>query len=108
LKQEFPALGLADTPSGKKYPYDQTAKIAKADVEKWLDSFVDGTLLPNLKSEPIPETNDEPVKVVVGKTYESIVLDKSKDVFIEFYARNFVQLMYSMVWALQKIGSYLG
>jgi len=38
------------------------------------------------KSEPIPENNDGPVTTIVGKTFESIVNDKSKDVFVEFYA----------------------
>lgn len=39
-----------------------------------------------MKSEDIPEKNDGPVKVVVGKSFESIVLDATKDVLIEFYA----------------------
>jgi protein disulfide-isomerase A1 len=38
------------------------------------------------KSEPIPENNDGPVKIIVGKNFEEIVRDKNKDVFVEFYA----------------------
>lgn len=57
-----------------------------ADVKAWLDSYLVGKLEPSLKSEPIPESNDAPVKVVVGKNYEAIVGDKEKDVFVEFYA----------------------
>jgi len=38
------------------------------------------------KSEALPESNDGPVKIVVGKNYDDIVLDKEKDVFVEFYA----------------------
>jgi protein disulfide-isomerase A1 len=38
------------------------------------------------KSEPVPATNDDAVKVIVGKTFEEIVFDKEKDVFVEFYA----------------------
>jgi len=38
------------------------------------------------KSEPIPESNDGPVKVVVGKNFNEIVLDNTKDVLLEFYA----------------------
>jgi protein disulfide-isomerase A1 len=39
-----------------------------------------------MKSDAIPETNDASVKVVVGKSFNDIVLDTSKDVLIEFYA----------------------
>lgn len=39
-----------------------------------------------MKSAEIPESNDEPVKVVVGKTFRDIVLNTDKDVLVEFYA----------------------
>jgi len=38
------------------------------------------------KSEPIPQSNDAPVKIVVGKNFDDIVLNTEKDVFVEFYA----------------------
>ncbi|RXM34802.1 Protein disulfide-isomerase A4 [Acipenser ruthenus] len=45
-----------------------------------------GKLKAVVKSQPVPKSNKGPVKVVVGKTFEEIVLDKKKDVLIEFYA----------------------
>jgi protein disulfide-isomerase A1 len=39
-----------------------------------------------LKSDPIPETNNEPVKVLVGKNFKSMVLDSEKEVLVKFYA----------------------
>jgi protein disulfide-isomerase A1 len=39
-----------------------------------------------LKSAPIPENNDEPVKVLVGKNFKQEVLDSDKEVLVEFYA----------------------
>jgi protein disulfide-isomerase A1 len=86
LKEQWPALGMADMAKNAKYPFDQSKKIEKAAVKAWLDSFLAGTLEPSYKSEPIPESNDAPVKVVVNKNYASIVKDTSKDVFIEYYA----------------------
>jgi protein disulfide-isomerase A1 len=86
LKEEWPALGLSDIVNNGKYPFDQTKKIEKSAVKAWLDKYLAGTLEASFKSEPIPETNDAPVKVVVNKNYESIVKDTSKDVFVEFYA----------------------
>lgn len=55
-------------------------------LETFVEDFLDGKLSPYLKSEPIPASNDEPVKVVVAKQFNEIVNDPTKDVLIEFYA----------------------
>ena len=47
---------------------------------------VSGKIAPHIKSQPVPKRKDGPVRVVVGKTFEDIVFDKSKDVLIEMYA----------------------
>lgn len=46
----------------------------------------EGALEPYVKSEPIPEKNDGPVVVAVGKNFEEVVTNADKDVLIEFYA----------------------
>lgn len=55
-----------------------------------LNAFVndldEGALEPYVKSEPIPEPNDGPVIVAVGKNFEDVVTKSEKDVLIEFYA----------------------
>jgi len=43
-------------------------------------------LEPTIKSETVPEDNNGPVKVVVAKTFDQIVNDPTKNVFVEFYA----------------------
>jgi len=55
-------------------------------VSQWLSGIKDGSVTYTPKSEEVPEDNDGPVTVVVGKTFESIVNDASKDVLVEFYA----------------------
>jgi protein disulfide-isomerase A1 len=55
-------------------------------ISNFLDQTVVGKYAGFKKSEPIPESNDGPVKVVVGKQFEEIVFDKTKDVLLEFYA----------------------
>lgn len=45
-----------------------------------------GKLKPIIKSQPVPKNNKGLVKVVVGKTFDEIVMDTNKDVLIEFYA----------------------
>ena len=69
---------------GKKY--SMTDKFSVDNLRNFAQQFVNGELEPYIKSEPIPEDNDGPVKVVVGRTFEEIVNDETKDVLIEFYA----------------------
>jgi protein disulfide-isomerase A1 len=83
---KFPAFAIQETAKNQKFPFDQDTKITKDAIEKFVDDFVAGKVEPSIKSEPIPESNDGPVKVVVAKNYNDIVLDDAKDVLIEFYA----------------------
>nr|XP_006013928.1 PREDICTED: protein disulfide-isomerase A4-like [Latimeria chalumnae] len=55
-------------------------------LREFVLSFKKGKLKPIVKSQPVPKNNKGPVKVVVGKTFEEIVMDPKKDVLIEFYA----------------------
>jgi len=81
----IPTIVVIDGQS-KKYPFDEKTTFNKENVAKFINDIFTGATTPFFKSEPVPETNDEPVKVVVGKTFDSIVLDNTKDVLIEFYA----------------------
>ena len=40
---------------------------------------------PPMKSEPIPENNDEIVKIIVGRTFRRIVNNPKIDVLVLFY-----------------------
>ncbi|XP_028381048.1 LOW QUALITY PROTEIN: protein disulfide-isomerase A4 [Phyllostomus discolor] len=55
-------------------------------LREFVMAFKRGKLKPVIKSQPVPKNNKGPVKVVVGKTFDSIVMDPKKDVLIEFYA----------------------
>lgn len=55
-------------------------------LRDFVTAFKKGKLKPVIKSQPVPKNNKGPVKVVVGKTFDSIVMDPKKDVLIEFYA----------------------
>jgi len=61
-------------------------EMSAENMGKFIDQALSGELKPFLKSDPVPEKNDEPVKVIVGTTFEEIVLDHEKDVVVEFYA----------------------
>ncbi|XP_076911469.1 protein disulfide-isomerase-like [Bidens hawaiensis] len=55
-------------------------------IESWLKQYKDGKISPYVKSEPIPEFHDEPVKVVVADNFNDIVYKSGKNVMLEMYA----------------------
>nr|POF17272.1 protein disulfide-isomerase [Quercus suber] len=57
-----------------------------ADVEASQGPLEDGNLKPFIKSQPIPETNIEPLKVVVAESLHDMVFNSGKNVLLEFYA----------------------
>nr|QMV80793.1 protein disulfide isomerase 2 [Clitoria ternatea] len=83
---KFPAFGIHQTSGNKKFPFDQEKEITAETIGNFVSQYVDGKIEPNIKSEPIPESQDGPVKVVVAKNFDEIVMDDSKDVVLEFYA----------------------
>ncbi|XP_006887338.1 PREDICTED: protein disulfide-isomerase A4-like [Elephantulus edwardii] len=70
---------------GRRFAMEPTEFDADA-LRDFVVAFKKGKLKPVIKSQPVPKNNKGPVKIVVGKTFEDIVLDPSKDVLIEFYA----------------------
>jgi len=70
----------------KKQTYKMTEKFSVDNLEAFVTEFEGGKLKPYIKSEPVPEENDGPVKIVTGETFNDIVKDPTKDVLIEFYA----------------------
>jgi protein disulfide-isomerase A1 len=83
---KWPSFVVQDLEKQLKYPYDQDKTVEPEAISALIADFVDGKLLPKLKSQPIPETQDESVFTVVGQQFDEVVFDDSKDVFIEFYA----------------------
>ncbi|XP_064647427.1 protein disulfide-isomerase A4-like isoform X2 [Lineus longissimus] len=70
----------------KKYPMAPMEDgFDSSEIRAFLKKFKDGELKPMIKSQPVPKKQGN-VKVVVGKSFEDIVNDKTKDALIEFYA----------------------
>jgi len=75
----------ADNPKFIVFDEDKE-EFNAATAENFIAKTISGEYQSFRRSEPIPEKNDGPVKILVGKNFEEIVYDKEKDVFVEFYA----------------------
>lgn len=82
----FPAFAIQDPEKNTKFPWDQSKDFDVKEIGKFVQDVVDGKVEPSIKSEPIPETQEGPVTVVVAHTYQELVIDNDKDVLLEFYA----------------------
>ncbi|XP_041717591.2 protein disulfide-isomerase A4 [Coregonus clupeaformis] len=92
---ELKSLGLSDSgeevnvgilgDGGKKFAMEPEEFDSEV-LRDFIMAFKKGKLKPIIKSQPVPKNNKGPVTVVVGKTFDDIVMDTKKDVLIEFYA----------------------
>ena len=70
-----------------KYMAKQNTEVDRNEVVAFVKKYLNNELEKTLKTEEIPDDWDkEPVKVLVGKNFEKVAKDKSKHVFVEFYA----------------------
>ncbi len=86
LDQNWPGFSIHDMQKDLKYPFPKGEKITAESLNKHLQSFVNGALKPHFKSQPIPAKQEGPLTVIVHDNFEKVVLDKSKDVFLEIYS----------------------
>ncbi|EGG25306.1 protein disulfide isomerase [Cavenderia fasciculata] len=81
-----PSAAIEVAAKAQKFLKSESEEFNLDTFDKFIGEFLADKLEPFVKSEPIPEDNNGPVKVVVAKTYNEIVLDTTKDVLVEFYA----------------------
>jgi len=87
--QHINNLGITDIPGlmlndgNDKYRY--TGGINEQEINQFFENYSQGKLEKYLKSQAIPESNDENVYVLVGSQFHEVI-GKNKDVFVEFYA----------------------
>jgi len=71
---------------GSKFKAASEDKFSIESVLAFAKEVLAGKAAKYVKSEPEPAASDDAVVTVVGTTFDRIVNDESKDVFIEFYA----------------------
>lgn len=69
-----------------KYVPDFT-DMTEENLVKFGNDYLEGSLTKHLNTEEVPEDWDaKEVKVLVGKNFEEVAFDETKDVLVEFYA----------------------
>ena len=82
--EQLPGIAIMNLEKRTNFPY--TGEWKADEISAFIQGVASGEIQPNLRSQPVPETQDEPVYVLVGKNFDEIVLNEDRDVFVEFYA----------------------
>lgn len=82
---DLPSVRITDTRVDMK-KYNMSGDITAENIRKFVEDWEKGNLKPHLKSAEIPAEQTENVYTLVGKSFDSIVMDSNKDVLVEFYA----------------------
>ncbi|NWY67588.1 PDIA2 isomerase, partial [Erithacus rubecula] len=83
---DAPTLRLVKMEGNRKYRMEQD-NFSDSAIRTFIQAVMDGKVKPHLLSAEPPEDWDtRPVKVLVGKTFEQVAFDETKNVFVKFYA----------------------
>jgi protein disulfide-isomerase A1 len=87
-ESQLPTIRLLDPNDNmKKFSFPGRASaLTVSDLESFINDFKSGGLKPFLKSQEIPEADGRALKTIVGKNFQSEVIDSDADVFVKFYA----------------------
>lgn len=84
--KHFPAALVMAPHREKTFLLDEQTPITEEALKNFVDGVLDGTIAPSFKSDEAPASNDGPVTILVGTTFEELVINNDKDVLVEFYA----------------------
>lgn len=72
-----------DNKNSMKYLLE--SDLTPKNLEEFCSGLLHGTLSQHYKSQPIPDNNESTVQIVVGKTFEDLVLRTSQNVLLEVH-----------------------
>ncbi|KAJ7167397.1 hypothetical protein C8R43DRAFT_985152 [Mycena crocata] len=86
LQPKWPALVIQELNTQKQpsFVYDQSQEVGPVHVEDWIQLYIGGVLTPSLKSQPVPEVQNDNVYTLVSKEFDAVVFDDSEGYVYEF------------------------
>jgi protein disulfide-isomerase A1 len=87
-EKQLPTLRILDPADNMKkfaFPHN-TQDLSIDNLKAFINDFKAKKLQPFLKSEEIPADNSDPLKILVGKNFQQVVLDSNDDVLVKYYA----------------------
>lgn len=86
-KEEVPAMRIIQLQEDMAKFKPEKNDLSADNIEAFVQKFLDGKLKQHLLSQDLPEDWDKTsVKTLVASNFDEVVMDKTKDVFVEFYA----------------------
>lgn len=86
-KESIPSMRLIRLEEDMAKYKPDVIDLSAENIEKFVQSYLDGKLKQHLLSQDLPEDWDkEPVKVLVSSNFDEVVFNKDADVLVEFYA----------------------
>jgi protein disulfide-isomerase A1 len=87
---KWPAFAIREPVKGQRFPLNHCQQLSEQVLDTFVKDFIDGKLKPTIKSEPIPGTQEGPVIVIVGHTYDDLIINNDKDVLVDYYTQSCV------------------
>lgn len=81
----WPAFAIKDLTTKRRYAFNGS-EVTKEHISSFVQHYLEGTLRPLLKSEPIPQRQEGPATTIVADSFDQVVLDRSKDVLLYVFA----------------------
>jgi len=83
---DLPVLKIHEVNQVEVRKFTLKGEINQENAKQLIEDFFAKKLTPEYRSEEVPETQESKVLKIVGKNWDSIVKDATKDVLVKFYA----------------------
>ena len=86
-KDQCPTFVIFEMESSSKYLAPAGQEITSSILSTFVEDYLGGRLTKHLKTQALPADWDlHPVYTLVSSNFHSVARDRSKDVFVKFYA----------------------